>query len=155
MAKIRKIMLTDAPTLKKGAKAEEAAKLLLKSQHSCVIIIADNGSPIGIVTELDILKNISSKGSAMTTVDKIMSCPVTAMNLNIGLEEALKIIDEKKFRKYPVIDNNKLVGLVTKKDIVRNASENIRLHRNIQNLVLVLFVLFELFVFVFYRKALA
>ena len=67
------------------------------------------------------------------------------------LDEALKIIDTKKFRRYPVVENETLVGLVTKKDVVNAISDNLRLHRNIQNVVLILFVLFEFFVFVIYR----
>ena len=67
------------------------------------------------------------------------------------LDEALKIIDTKKFRKYPVVENSRLIGLASKNDIVHAISDNVKLHRNIQNIVLVLFVLFEFFVFVVYR----
>ncbi len=67
------------------------------------------------------------------------------------IDEALKIIDTRKFRKYPVVENGSLVGLVTKKDVVNTISDNLKFHRNIQNVVLVLFVLFEFFVFVFSR----
>jgi len=142
MARVKKIMLTDEPTLKKEAKAGEAAGLLLKSQHGCVVVV-DNGFPVGIVTELDILKNMSLKGNALKrTVDKIMSYPVATMSSSTSLEEALKIIDEKKFRKYPVVENNKFVGIVTKKDIVQTVSKNIRFHRSLQDFVLILFVLF-------------
>ena len=48
--------------------------------------------------------------------------------------------------------NKKLVGLVTKKDIVSAISDNLRLHRSIQNIVLIMFVLFELFIFFLYKS---
>ena len=57
----------------------------------------------------------------------------------------------KRFRKYPVVKDEELIGLVTKKDIVNAISDNLKLHRNIQNIVLVVFVLFEFFVFVLFR----
>lgn len=148
MARVNKIMLADAPTLKKEAKIEDAARLLSKSQSGCVVIV-DGNKPIGIVTELDFVRNAVSKGMILKEpVSRIMTSPVTVMAPNMKLDEALKTIDTKRFRRYPVVDNGELVGLVTKKDVVNAISDNLRFHRNIQNTVLILFVLFEFFVFV-------
>ncbi|MBI2101147.1 CBS domain-containing protein [Candidatus Woesearchaeota archaeon] len=151
MAKVSRIMLTNVPTLKKEAKIEDAARLLAQGGSGCVVIV-ENKAPVGIVTELDFVRNIvSGKKSLKEPVGKIMTSPVTFMAPGMKLDEALKIIDTKKFRKYPVVENSELVGLVTKKDVVNAISDNLRFHRNIQNVVLVLFVLFEFFVFVIYR----
>lgn len=154
MARIKNIMSTDVSTLKKEAKIEDAARLLAKGGSGCVVIVDDN-KPIGIVTELDFVKNMVSKGSRSSSfkepMSRIMSSPVTFMSRSMKLDEALKIIDTKKFRRYPVVENGELVGLVTKRDIVNAISDNVRLHRNIQNTVLILFVLFEFFIFVAYR----
>ena len=151
MARVNKIMLTEVPTLKKEAKIEDAAKLLSKTDVGCVVIAEDN-KPIGILTELDFVRNVVSRKNILKEpVSKIMNSPVTSMTPNMKLDEALKLIDTKRFRRYPVAENNELVGLATKKDIVNAISDNLRFHRNIQNIVLVLFVLFEFFVFVFFK----
>jgi CBS domain-containing protein len=151
MATVDKIMLAGVPTLKKEAKIEDAAKLLSKNDVGCVVIVEDN-KPIGIVTELDLVRNLASKGSIMKEpVSKLMASPVTSMTPDMKLDEALKLIDTKRFRRYPVVENSELVGLVTKRDVVNEISDNMRFHRNIQNVVLVLFVLFEFFVFVFFK----
>ncbi|MBI3027007.1 CBS domain-containing protein [Candidatus Woesearchaeota archaeon] len=151
MARIKNIMSTDVSTLKKEAKIEDAARLLAKGGSGCVVIV-DNNKPIGIVTELDFVKNMVSKGSSFKEpISRIMSSPVTFMSRSMKLDEALKIIDTKKFRRYPVVENGELIGLVTKRDMVNAISDNVRLHRNIQNAVLILFVLFEFFIFVVYR----
>ena len=150
MARVRKIMLTDVTTLKKEAKIEEAAKLLVQKGSGCVVIV-ENRKPIGIVTELDLVRNAVSNGNTLKEpVSKIMTSPVTSMTPDMKLDEALKVIDTKKFRHYPVIEKEELGGLVTKKDVVNVISDNLRFHRNIQNIVLILFVLFEFFVFVLY-----
>ena len=149
MARIRKIMLAGVPTLKKEAKIDEAAKLLAQHGSGCIIVVEDK-KPVGIITGLDIVRNVISKGKSLKEpVRNIMASPVTSMMPDMKLDEALKIIDTKKFRRYPVVQNGQLVGLATKRDIVNEISDNLRFHRNIQNIVLVLFVLFELFVFVF------
>lgn len=151
MARINKIMLTDVPTLKKDAKIEDAAKLMAQSEIGCVVIV-ENKKPIGIVTEPDFIGNIISKSSDLKEpVSKIMTTSVTFMTPNMKLDEALKIIDTKGFRRYPVVDNEELVGLATKKDVVHAIGDNLRFHRNIQNVVLIFFVLFEFFVFVLSR----
>jgi len=151
MARVRKIMLADVPTLKKEAKIEDAAKLLSKNDVGCVVIV-EGKKPIGIVTELDLIRKVISKGQGMKgPAAGIMTSSLVSMNPNMKLDEALKIIDTKRFRKYPVVENGELIGLVTKRDIVNAISENVRFHRNIQNVVLVLFVLFEFFVFVLYK----
>ena len=150
MAKVRKVMLTDVPTLKKEDKVEEAARLLTKTDNGCLIIV-ENDVPIGILTELDIVRHIKSNNIMKQPVSSIMSSPVRFMTPDMKLDEALKIIDTKRFRKYPVIENNRLVGLVTKNDVILAISDNMKLHRAIQNIVLILFVLFELFVFILYE----
>ena len=151
MANVRKVMLTDVPTLKKEDRIEEAARLLTKTENGCLVVI-ENDVPIGILTELDVVRHIkSAKKNLKQQVSSIMSSPVTFMTPDTKLDEALKKIDTKRFRKYPVIENNRLVGLVTKNDIVLAISDNVRLHRAIQNTVLILFVLFEFFVFVLYQ----
>ena len=151
MARVNKIMLTEVPTLKKEAKIEDAAKLLSRNDIGCVVIVEDN-KPIGIITELDFVRNVvSGKNILKETVSKIMNSPVTSMAPNMKLDEALKIIDTKRFRRYPIVENNELVGIITKTDVVNAISDNLRFHRNIQNIVLVLFVLFEFFVFVLFK----
>ena len=154
MAKVRKVMLTNVSTLKKEAKIEEAARLLVRTENGCIVVV-ENNLPIGIVTELDFVRHVPSSGKTLKEpVSKIMSSPVTFMSPDTKLEEALKIIDTKRFRKYPVVENGKLAGLVTKNDIVHYISDNMRLHRGIQNLVLIFFVLFELFIFLIYQPLL-
>ena len=151
MAKVRSVMLVDVPTLKKEATLQDAARLLSKKNAGCVVIV-ENKTPVGIVTELDFVRQVISKGKNLKgQVKKIMKSPVTSMTPDMKLDEALKIIDTKGFRKYPVVKNNQLVGLVTKKSIVNSISNNLKFHRNIQNIVLLLFVLFEFFIFVIYK----
>lgn len=154
MARVRKIMLADVPTLKKEEKLEEAARLISKTENGCIVVV-ENDTPIGIVTELDIVRHIS-KGSIKLSepLSKIMTSPVACMTPNMRLDEALKIIDTKRFRKYPVVENNKLIGLITKNDVIRAISDNVKLHRAIQNIVLILFVAFELFIFILYKPLL-
>ena len=151
MATILGIMSADVPKLKKDASVSDAAKLMANKPYGCVVVV-DGNKPLGIITESDILKNlISRKGSSRDKAEKIMSSPITSLSPGDKLEKASKIIDTKHFRRYPVVDNGILVGIVTENSIVDTINNNIKFHRNLQNTVLVIFVVFEFFVFILYK----
>src|SRR3990167_2250067 len=151
MATISGIMSADVPKLKRDASVSDAAKLMANKPYGCVVVV-DGNKPLGIITESDILKNlISRKGSSRDKAEKIMSSPITSLSPGDKLEKASKIIDTKHFRRYPVVDNGILVGIVTENSIVDTINNNIKFHRNLQNTVLVIFVVFEFFVFILYK----
>ncbi len=151
MAKISRIMVIDVPTLKKNAAVSDAAKLMASKPHGCVVVV-ENKKPVGIITESDIVKNlISKKINPNEKVAEIMSSPITSLSHDATIEKANKIIDTKHFRRYPVMEDGNLVGLVTEHSVVQAINDNIRFHRNIQNIVLIIFVLFEFFVFILYE----
>ena len=148
MAKISRIMVTGVPTLKKDANVSDAAKLMASKPHGCVVVV-ENKKPVGIITESDIVKNlISTKINPKEKVSKIMSSPITSLSHDTTIEKANKIIDTKHFRRYPVMEDGNLVGLVTEHSVVQAINDNIRFHRNIQNAVLIIFVIFEFLVFI-------
>ncbi len=151
MAKISRIMVTGVPTLKKDANVSDAAKLMASKPHGCVVVV-ENKKAVGIITESDIVKNlISKKINPKEKVSEIMSYPITSFSSDTTLEKANKIIDTKHFRWYPVMEGGNLAGLVTEHSVVQAINDNIRLHRNIQNAVLIAFLLFEFFVFILYE----
>ena len=99
------------------------------------------------------MKNlVSKKINPKEKVSKIMSSPITTLSHDTTIEKANKVIDTKHFRRYPVMEDGNLVGLVTEHSVVQAINDNIRLHRNIQNAVLVVFLLFEFFVFILYKN---
>ena len=152
MVRISKIMNANPLTVKKEATISEAAKLMANKPHGCVIV-TENKKPVGIITESDLVKNLASqKINLQSKVSQIMSSSVVSIMHSSKLENANKIIDTKGFRRYPVVDKEgNLVGLVSENDVVQAINDNIRFHRNLQNSVLILFVVFEFFVFILYR----
>ena len=134
MAKVRKIMQTDVPVLKKEDKINDAVRLISNKPHGIVVVVEDK-KPIGIITETDIVRNIVSKKLNLnSSVKSIMNSPVYTIHLDTKLEKASKLIDTKHYRKYPVVENGNLIGLVTENDIVHSLGDNMRFHRNLQNM---------------------
>ena len=150
MAKVSKIMNTKVLTLKKEATLVDAANPLADNPIGCVVIV-EGKKPIGIITEFDIVKNlVIKKINPKVKVTEIMSSPVTTIKDNAKLENVNKIIDTKHYRRYPVVKKGNLVGVVAENEVVQAINENITFHRNLQNAVLILFVIFEVFIFILY-----
>jgi CBS domain-containing protein len=98
----------------------EAARIMREKKIGNVII-AEVNHPIGILTESDIIKKVvcEKKNPDDLTVEEVMSKPLIVIGPYISLQEALKIMGKCNIRRLPVIENNKLVGIITQRDISR------------------------------------
>jgi len=98
----------------------EVARLMREYRVGSSIITMDN-QPIGIVTESDILKKVVAEGrdANKIVVKDIMTSPLIAVDPYITIEDAMKIMNKHNIRRLPVIEEGKLVGIITEKDIFR------------------------------------
>jgi len=96
-----------------------AAKKMIEFGVGSIVVVED-GKPKGIVTEKDILGKVVAKNKTPSEVKlhEIMSSPVIAILPTTSIREATKIMIKKGIRRLPVIDNGKLVGIVTDTDIL-------------------------------------
>ncbi len=96
----------------------DAAKIMKKRKIGNVIVVKNN-RPVGILTESDILKKIvaEAKKPDETTVAEVMSTPVMIADPYISLEEAMNIMGKCNVRRLPVTENDKLIGIITQRDI--------------------------------------
>lgn len=101
--------------------AREVAMLMNKYQIGCIIIV-DDCKPVGIITERDMLKRVICKGVAPGQVraDDIMTKPLVNASPNMRAGNAAKIMLEWNIKKLPVVDEGKLVGIVTLTDLLRS-----------------------------------
>jgi CBS domain-containing protein len=114
------VMVTEVVTLNESVSVKKAADIMAQVGASSVIITR-RGKAIGILTERDILKRIvaEDKNSKDTKVKDIMSSPLVVIEPNTDLETASRLMFEKKIKNLPVVDNKRLVGLVTLTGICR------------------------------------
>lgn len=93
----------------------EAARIM--SDKNIGSLLFTSGNKIkGIVTERDLIKNFSKHEK----ISQIMSTKVTTVAPDENLDRAVEIMREKKIKRLPVIDNGKLVGIVTLTDVMAN-----------------------------------
>ena len=115
---VKEAMKTNLAIIKPNQTVLEAAKLMKKRKIGNVIV-AEDKQPIGILTESDILKKVVAEGKNPNDViiKDVMSTPIIIVDPYITLEEALKTMGKCNVRRLPVIENNKLIGIITQRDI--------------------------------------
>jgi len=96
----------------------EAAKMMEDTRVGAVIVM-ENNTPVGIVTDRDFAIKVVAHAYQITTpVKQIMSSPLFSISSDESFRTAADLMHERGIRKLPVIDNEKVVGIITATDIV-------------------------------------
>jgi CBS domain-containing protein len=114
---VREAMKMNPLTVKPQTSVEEAAKLMRDNGIGNCIVVSIK--PIGIITESDIIKKVvaENRSARDVKVEEIMSSPIIVIDPLSPLEEAMKTMGKCNIRRLPVVDKDKLIGIVTHKDI--------------------------------------
>jgi CBS domain-containing protein len=98
---------------------KEAAKMMEDTGVSCLVITKEN-IPVGILTERDFVTKIASLDkSSSTSVQNVMSSPLITTSPNDTAKKLAELMKEKNIHKIPVIEENRLVGIVTATDLIK------------------------------------
>ena len=110
-------MIYDPVTIKKGSTVGEALNLMKEYKIGGIPVIDDRGYLVGIVTNRDLRFELNMKRSIN---DVMTSEHLITIEQKTDLEHAAEILQRHKIEKLPVIDkDNKLIGLITYKDITK------------------------------------
>jgi len=121
--KIEKIMVKDVITIEADASAYDAVKLMNKNRIGCLVVVYED-KIAGVLTERDMLERVLEKcrDPKETKVSDIMTKQVIVGKSDMELVEATRLMFENKVKKLPIVEGNKLAGLVTLTDIARATS---------------------------------
>ena len=111
-------MIKDPITLGSQSTVGDAQMIVKKNKIGGIPIIDASNNLIGIVTNRDLR---FQKDQSMK-LDDIMTKKLVIAKLGINLDEAEKILKKYKIEKLPIVEEGKLVGLITYKDILKNKS---------------------------------
>jgi len=113
---IEKVVTVDVRT-----KVKDVVEVFNENNCSSLVVLK-NGKPVGIITERDILKKVipTCQDPDRILVQNIMSSPLIGGKPQMELPEAARIMLEKKIKTLPVVNEEKLVGIVTLSDMIRS-----------------------------------
>ncbi len=99
--------------------AQEAAQTM-ESKNIGSLLVKEGENFVGIVTETDLTRKMLAKGLQMETtkVSEIMTSPLLTVDCHEPLVEANQLMAKKKIRHLGVTENEKVVGLISVKDLV-------------------------------------
>ncbi len=119
--KVEDVMVKDIITIGADATVEGAVEIMNKYDIGCLIVV-EGRKPIGIVTERDMLKRVllQKRNPRKTKVDNIMSKPLIVSTPKTEIRNAVRVMNERRIKKLPVIENGNLLGLVSLTDVVRS-----------------------------------
>lgn len=94
---------------------------LMSEKNIAAVIILEEGRLAGIFTEHDYTRKVVLKGksSKTTLVSELMSRNPYSINSETTVEECMNMMNSKKIRHLPVVDNGNLVGVVSVGDLIR------------------------------------
>ena len=126
---VKEIMSSPPITVSLEESVIKAARIMAENKIGCVIVVNDEGKPVGIVTRRDLVEKVLAKAKdpLKTKVKDVMSSPLIYVSPNTPILEAAKLMSRKDIRHLPVIDADGLVGVVSDRDILTVAPEYIEL----------------------------
>lgn len=91
------------------------------------LIVTNNGRPVGIITKRDVLEKIVEQrlDPEAMLARHIMSSPLVTIDPNAPVEEAAKLMVERQIKRLVVVEDGKLVGIISSTDIMRSSPTQI------------------------------
>jgi CBS domain-containing protein len=129
MADVAKILAEkggDVIRISGDATVFDAVKKMVEANVGAILVTRDNPDSIeGIFTERDYLRRIAVEGrtSRETLVREVMTSPVLFVGPETTVEEAMALMTDRRIRHAPVVEDDRLVGMVSIGDLVRLQSQ--------------------------------
>lgn len=112
---------TGVVTVTPGSTLSAAARILADRRIGSVVVSSDGGRAEGILSERDIVREIAARGPECLSdrVETYMTARVVTCALDDSADEVLGKMTEGRFRHMPVVDEGRMVGIVTIGDVVK------------------------------------
>ena len=117
--KVRDIMIRDVKTANSEETVLRATEIMNQHEIGC-IIVTQNGKPVGVVTERDILKRVvfKRKDPAKTKLYEVMSNPLVTVKPQTTIASAARTMIKWKIKKLPVSNTEHLIGILSLTDLI-------------------------------------
>jgi CBS domain-containing protein len=121
MLKAKDIMSKTVTTIRSDGTLLDAIQLLVCKEISGLPVVDERGKMIGIITEKDILNFVFSGNLKNTRVADVMSKDVVSFSPETSVDTIALAVGQNKFRRVPIVEGDKVVGIVSRRDIIRSA----------------------------------
>ena len=115
---VHQVMKNSILSIDSSVSAYEAAKMM-EDTNVGALVVMENNQPVGIITDRDFaIKVVAHAFPRDTPVRRIMSHPITFIGPHATLWVAAELMTSCQLRKLPVIDDDKVIGIITATDLI-------------------------------------
>lgn len=122
MIKAREIMKTDVISVTKGEDICEAVRIMALNNITGLPVVNDDGTIAGVLTEKDVLKLLYRGQDKPGTVAEFMTTSVVCFEQDDNLADITGCLMRNHFRRVPILNKGRLVGIISRRDIIRHIS---------------------------------
>jgi len=122
MIAAKELMNTQVVTIGKEEDVYEAVRMMVLNNVTGLPVVAEDGTLVGIVTEKDVLPLLSEPAPVGRVAD-FMTAGVVCFDPDDCLSEITDAFRENHFRRVPIVQGGKLVGIISRRDIIRYIGE--------------------------------
>ncbi len=121
---VKQIMNNSIVSVDSSVTATNAAKMMEDTGVGSIVVL-ENNIPVGIITDRDFAIKITAHSYPLDTpVKRIMSSPLISIDPNSDLWVASDLMSTRNVKKLPVIDDDKVVGIITSSDLVKHIADH-------------------------------
>ena len=114
---IRDVMTPNPRTVSPSDTIQSAAQIM-RDQDTGAVPVVENGRPIGMLTDRDIvIRAVADGGQLSRPVSEIVTTGVVAVTPDMSTREAFELMSEHQIRRLPVVEGERLVGIVSLGDL--------------------------------------
>ena len=135
MGQIRDIMEKDVITIENDRSAQDAAKIIAEKDISFLVIMND-GIPQGVLSESDFVRKVvaEDKKASEIKITEIMSYKFRSVGPTTTIEDAIQNMLNNNIRRLLILDNDKLVGVITQTDLASYLRDQILVDGTIKSI---------------------
>ena len=113
---------SDVFTVSKESSIAEISSLLAEKRIGAIVVTDQNGAVEGIISERDIVRGLSQFGVSVLekSADDLMTKNVITRGLSAHIDELMQEMTNSRIRHLPIVDDEKLVGVISIGDVVKN-----------------------------------
>ena len=108
-------------TTSKDQSVRQALILMSENNIGAIIIVDNSDCPIGIFSERDYARKVILKGKSSkdTLLDEVMTKNLITVTKDYRIDKCMEIMNQKKIRHLPVLENKKIVGIISIRDVLK------------------------------------
>jgi CBS domain-containing protein len=118
-------------TVSPGATVRDLLALLAENNVGALVVSSDGTAVEGIVSERDVVRRLHENPDVLSAeVSTIMTADVHTCGSDSGLDDMMNVMTERRIRHVPVVDDGRLVGIVSIGDVVKHKISSLQFERD-------------------------